>query len=76
MNTLSDPLILTFTEFGYKVNKPNVEGGEFIDKNIGDQVTDKCFSILNDIGDMPDPILREIELRLFDIIQLLGGLEK
>lgn len=33
-NHLDSPLVLSWENGEYKVNKPNIEGGEFIDKEI------------------------------------------
>lgn len=33
MNTISNPLVLTYRE-GYKVNKPGEQSGEYVDKQV------------------------------------------
>ena len=48
-NHLDSPLRISWTNEGYKVNKPNFDGGEFIDKQIGVSVLAACHNALLEI---------------------------
>lgn len=72
-NHLDSPLKLSWTNQGYKVNKPNVDGGEFIDKQIGVSVLAACHNALLEIRKLNNPLLRDTEVELGAAIDLLVG---
>lgn len=48
-NHLDSPLVLRWKEGEYKVNKPNIEGGEFVDKSIAVALMTACHNALLDV---------------------------
>jgi hypothetical protein len=48
-NHLDSPLILSWKDGEYKVNKPKIEGGEFVDKNIAVALMTACHNALLDV---------------------------
>lgn len=71
MNTINDPLKLTFnqSQFEYKVNKPEEQSGEYVDRSIALQLLDELQKanriiqvLLNSIPDGQKPsIARRLE---------------
>jgi hypothetical protein len=47
-HTLNSPLKLTWDGHEYKVNKSNVEGGEFVSKEIAKDLLEALYSVLAD----------------------------
>lgn len=72
-NHLDSPLRILWTNEGYKVNKPNFDGGEFIDKQIGVSVLAACHNALLEIRKLNDPFLRDTQRELEAAIDLLVG---
>lgn len=72
-NHLDSPLKLHWTGQGYKVNKPTVDGGEFIDKQIGVSVLAACHNALLEIRKLNNPQLKNTEAELQAAIDLLVG---
>lgn len=73
VNHLDNPLKISWTNEGYKVNKPNFDGGEFIDKQIGVLVLAACHNSLLDINKIENPILINAKEQLQAAINLLVG---
>lgn len=71
MNTINDPLKLTFnqSQFEYKVNKPNEQSGEYVDRQIAvDLLNELCKAhriiqvLLNEVPDGQKPsIARKLQ---------------
>jgi len=67
MNNCKTPLKLTTPETfeGYKVNKPNDQTGEYVDKEIADELLEACqwaieqFKRLADEGHYPEFMLQQ-----------------
>ena len=72
-NHLDSPLRISWTNEGYKVNKPNFDGGEFIDKQIGVSVLAACHNALLEIRKLNNPFLRDTQKELEAAIDLLVG---
>ena len=72
-NHLDSPLRISWTNEGYKVNKPNFDGGEFIDKQIGVSVLAACHNVLLEIRKLNNPLLRDAQRELEAAIDLLVG---
>lgn len=72
-NHLDSPLRISWTNEGYKVNKPNFDGGEFIDKQIGVSVLAACHNALLEIRKLNNPLLRDTQRELEAAIDLLVG---
>ena len=75
MNHIDNPLKLTWNR-EYKVNKSNIDGGEFIDKEIGVAAMCACHNALLKIKQLNNPSLAGIEIELQETIDLIVGREK
>jgi hypothetical protein len=74
-NHLDSPLKISWTNEGYKVNKLDFDGGEFIDKQIGVSVLAACHNAILEIRKLNNPLLIDAERELEAAIDLLVGRE-
>lgn len=58
-NHLDSPLVLSWEDGKYKVNKPNIEGGEFIDKEIVVSMMKALHNALLDIRKINKQLIEE-----------------
>jgi hypothetical protein len=58
-NHLDSPLVLSWKNGEYKVNKPNIEGGEFIDKEIVVSMMAALHNALLDIRKINKQLIEE-----------------